>query len=408
MGKYIYSAMKNRQTVSGEIEAADQKMAAIQIRRMGLLPISVSSAENTDFFLKNRKKSRALFGSRKVKQKDITRFSRQLSTLLSSGLPLSKALNFSFRQTDNPGMKKIISSISDQIGAGASLSNTLKQFPELFNHSYLSMISAGESAGILCDVLERIAFMRESAEEVRARIKSAMIYPAFMLTAMIGAIGILMGFVVPRFAMLFSDMGQTLPFPTRILMSCSGFIASWWWVVPIIGAAGFAGYRQYCLNEENRHKIDRMKLEMPVTGHFLHIAAMTRFCRTFGTLLESGVPVLQALSSASGVTGNLAVQQASQKVIQEVRHGQKVSSAMTSTGLFNDYVVEMAGLGEKSATLGSVMVRVAEAYDKELDQLVKSLTSLIEPIIILIMGGFTGFIVMAMLLPIFQMNIMAG
>jgi len=409
MVRYKYLAAKDNKNITGEIDAPDEQMAAVLIRRLGLVPLSVSrSGKGFDSPKRKSKSAGGFFRAKKIKSRDITFITRQLATLLASGLPLARALGFVANQSANPTVKGLILSVESRIQGGATLSESLEEFPKQFDTLYLSMIRAGESAGIMDTILERLAFMRESKEELGSKVRGALIYPAFMFTAMAGCIGVLMGVVVPRFAMMFADMGQSLPLPTLILMTGANLVKDFWWLALVFGALAYGGFYHYTRTQDGLRRLDQVKLNLPMVGTFLLTVSMTRFCRTLGTLLASGVPLLNALASASGVSGNRAVQQAVELVTQEVKEGSRLGETMALTRIFPDYVVEMVMMGEESSTLDTMMIKVAQTCDREVDQLVKSLTSLVEPIMILCMGGVVGFIVMAMLFPIFQMNIMAG
>lgn len=383
-------------------------MAAILVRKKGLVPLVIEEQHSALMKPSVKKKPISFRFSKKIKSKDITFITRQLATLLISGLPLSKALNFLTGQTTNPVLEKVIASIEKKLQGGATLSEALAEHPKLFDTLYLSMIRSGEAGGILDKILERLAFMRESREELAGKVKGALVYPAFMFLAMTGCIMVLMTVVVPRFALLFADMGQTLPLPTLILMNMASLVKTVWWLAPIAVVAAISGFKTYTASAEGALRVDLFKLKLPKIGTFLLTVSMTRFCRTVGTLLQSGVPLLSVLQSAIGVAGNAAVQKGIKQITRDVREGKKLGESMVTAGIFPRYVCEMATMGEESGTLDNMMIKVAENYEREVDQLVKALTSLLEPLMILVMGGVVAFIVMAMLLPIFQMNLMAG
>lgn len=410
--RFVYTGSQLGKNVSGAIDAVDEKMAAVLLRQQGTMPISLVPADEKRYSLPSNNTGNAvspsLFGGKKAKSRDITDFTRQLATLLGSGLPLAKALDFLSEQSTHPVMKTTVEAIGEKLRAGVSFSECIGQYPNLFNGLYLSMVKAGESGGILDTTLDRLAGMRESREELTSKVRSAMIYPAFMFLAMIGCVAVLVGFVVPRFATLFQDMGQALPWPTLVLLNCADLVQNGWWIVLLAGGAAWFGLRKYTADTQGRLKIDLLKLKSPVLGKLFLTVSMARFSRTVGTLLSSGVPLLSALQSARGVTGNQAVESALEQACKTVREGSPLGAAMTQAGFFTKYVSEMATIGEESGTLDQMLVKVAQTYERAIDQLVKSLTSLIEPVMILVMGSMVAFIVMAMLFPIFQMNLMAG
>ncbi len=408
MTVFTYQAGRSGKTISGEIEASDKRMAAIFVRKKGLVPLAIEEKQSPLIKPSAKKKSISFGSSTKIKSKDITFMTRQLATLLSSGLPLSKALNFLAGQVVNPALEKIVVSIEDKLQGGATLSEALTEHPKLFDSLYLSMIRSGEAGGILDKILERLAFMGESREELAGKVKGALVYPAFMFLAMTGCIMVLMTVVVPRFALMFADMGQMLPLPTLILMNMADLIKAVWWLAPIVVVAAISGFKTFTASAEGALRVDLFKLKLPKIGTFLLTVSMTRFCRTVGTLLQSGVPLLSVLQSAIGVAGNAAVQKGIEQITRDVREGKKLGESMAAAGIFPRYVCEMATMGEESGRLDNMMIKVAENYEREVEQLVKALTSLLEPLMILVMGGVVAFIVMAMLFPIFQMNLMAG
>ncbi len=409
MARFEYTASRAGKNVTGAIDAADKQMASVLLRRQGVVPLTLTAAEETHYTLSASGSGRvSIFAGKRIKSKDITGFTRQLATLLGSGLPLAKSLDFLQEQSAHPSLKTTVAAIGEKLRSGACFSECIAEYPNLFNGLYLSMVRAGESGGILDTALERLARMRESREELSSKVRSAMIYPSFMFLAMVGCVVVLVGFVVPRFATLFQDMGQALPWPTLVLLQCADVIKNGWWAVILVIGAGWIAYRQYVKAAEGRLKVDLLKLKAPVLGKLLLTVSMARFCRTVGTLLNSGVPLLASLQSARGVTGNQAMEAALEKVRKAVQEGSPVGTAMEQTGFFPKYVSEMATIGEESGTLDQMLVKVAETYERTIDQLVKSFTLLIEPVMILVMGGLVAFIVMAMLFPIFQMNLMAG
>ncbi len=409
MARFAYTANRLGKNVSGAIEAADKQMAAVLLRRQGIVPLTLVPSEEARYTLASGNSGRtSFFAGKRIKTKDVTHFTRQLATLLGSGLPLAKSLDFLTEQSTNVSLKSAISSIGEKLRSGVCFSECIAEYPQLFNGLYLSMVRAGESGGILDTALERLARMRESREALSSKVRSAMIYPSFMFLAMVGCVVVLVGFVVPRFAALFQDMGQALPLPTLLLLRCSDVIKNGWWLAFLMAGTGWFGLRQFTKTADGRLKIDLLKLKAPILGKLLLTVSMARFCRTVGTLLNSGVPLLSALQAARGVTGNQAIENALEKVRKAVQEGSPVGGAMEQIGFFTKYVSEMATIGEESGTLDQMLVKVAETYERSIDQLVKSITSLIEPVMILVMGGLVAFIVMAMLFPIFQMNLMAG
>ncbi len=409
MATFNYHARQGGKAVSGNIEAADKSMAAVLLRKQGAVPLRIERAEiRRPHQIAQPRRTVSLLGGKSIKSKEITNFTRQLATLLTSGLPLVKSLQMLASQTPNPALREVIVSIGQRLHAGATFSETISEHPRHFNALYLSMVRAGEAGGILDTAFERLAQMREAREELTSKVHGAMIYPVFMFLAMTGCVGVLVGFVVPRFTRLFADMGQALPLPTLILMHCADVVKNGWWIAILVVFAAWLALRQYTSSEQGRMRVDILKLKTPALGNLLLTVSMARVCRTVGTLLQSGVPLLAALRAASGVTGNSAIEGAIDAVRLEVQEGKTMGDAMSRVGYFPKYVSEMAAIGEESGSLGEMLEKVAQNYEYRIDQLVKSLTALVEPVMILVMGGLVAFIVMAMLFPIFQMNLMAG
>ena len=337
--RFVYTSSQLGKNATGTIDAADEKMAAVLLRRQGIMPLSLNPADEKHLRLVSSNNAgttprASLFGTQKAKSKDITDFTRQLATLLGSGLPLAKALDFLSEQSANQAMKSTVEAIGEKLRTGVGFSECIAQYPNLFNGLYLSMVRAGESGGILDTTLDRLAGMRESREELTAKVRSAMIYPSFMFLAMIGCVAVLVGFVVPRFATLFQDMGQALPLPTLILLHCADLVKSGWWIVLLAAGTAWFGLKKYTADTGGQLKVDLLKLKAPVLGKLFLTVSMARFARTVGTLLSSGVPLLSALQSARGVTGNQAVETALEQVCKSVREGSPMGAAMTQAGFF--------------------------------------------------------------------------
>lgn len=409
MPVFNYQAVRGSERVKGKVEAGDQRLAVGRLKQMGLTPLEMTaSVEAAPVFRAKGPGLSRLLISRRVSQKDITALTRQMATLLQSGLPLAKALSFLRRQVDRPALEEVISSLEERLRAGAALSAALAEHPNHFNQLYLSMTRAGETGGILEITMERLAAMREAQEDLRSKVKGALIYPVFMFLAMMGSVFVLLTFVVPRFANLFADMGHAMPLPTVILMQAGQFMRWYWWIGLLGLGALIIGVYRYGRTSDGRFRIDLMRLKTPILGGVLIKIAMARFCRTLGTLLNSGVHLMTALQASTGVAGNVVISRAVSGSMGKIREGKRVGATFAETGIFPDYVTEMVILGEESGMLGEMLVRVAETYEREVDHLVKGMTSVLEPLMILLMGGLVAFIVMAMLLPIFQMNLMIG
>jgi type II secretory pathway component PulF len=398
---FIYKAMRAGAQVTGEVSAPDRRAALLAVRKKGLTPVSVQEAGASG--------SPGLFSRKgRIPQREITKAVRQLATLLISGLPLAKCLGLLRDQAASAALREVVADLEVKLRSGATFSEALAAHPAHFDQLFQSMVKAGEAGGVLAGAVERLAGMREASEELRAKVKGAMIYPSFMLIAMSGAVAILVVFVVPRFAGLFADMGQALPLPTQMLLSLAQALKAVWWLFPAVAGAAWFGFQRYRATPGGALALDRFKLRLPLAGGVLQGVSLARVCRTLGTLLDSGVPLLTALAAAGDVSGNQVIRQAVNKSMASVREGKKLGETLAASGAFSRYVVEMASVGEESGSLGAMMLRVAETYERDTDRLVKDLTALVEPLMILVMGGVVAFIVLAMLLPIFQMNLMAG
>ncbi|MCG8565757.1 MAG: type II secretion system F family protein, partial [Desulfobacterales bacterium] len=265
-------------------------------------------------------------------------------------------------QAKKPALEEMVKSIEKKLQGGATLSDALSSYPQSFDALYLSMVRAGETGGILDKIMERLSMIRESREELAGKVKGALIYPAFMFFAMAGCIVVLMAFVVPKFALMFADMGQALPLPTLILMNISKVFQRGWWAIPIVAAFAVYGFRKYTSTPNGRLKVDMLKLNSPAVGEFLLGISMARFCRIVGTLIRSGVPLLTALKSAKDVTGNLLIQKGIELTLTEIQDGKKLGIAMGDAGVFPRYVCDMAVMGEESGTLDNMLLKVAENY----------------------------------------------
>ena len=410
MPTFAYRGLQGQKRRDGEIDAADRRAALQSIRHMGIVPVDVAEADGSRQLAPTSvklAKGRGLSLSQGIKGKEITALTRQLATLTNAGFPLARALSFVGRQAEKAQLHELIADINADVRGGATLSDALGRHPRQFNYLYINMIQAGEAGGILALLLERLAGMREADETLVAKIKGAMTYPAIMLLAMLGSLVIMFAFVVPKFALMFAEMGQALPMPTQVMMTISGLFSNYWWALLGGIAALAAGPNLWGKTEGGRRALDHFKLRIPVLGTFVTQIAMARLCRTLGTLLDSGVNLIAALEASRGVAGNVIIAQAITDSLKDIREGKKVGQTFAATGLFPDLVTEMITLGEESGQVGNMMLKVAEVYERQTDELVKALTSILEPVMILFMGGIIGMVVVAMLMPIFSMNLMS-
>ncbi|OSM07342.1 putative type II secretion system protein [Magnetofaba australis IT-1] len=331
-----------------------------------------------------------------------------MATLLNAGFPLAKALKFIKKQEKIPQLSDALGQVDEDVRAGATLSEALTRHPGYFNALYVNMVRAGETGGILDQMVERLADMREADEELAAKIKGAMTYPALMMLAMLGSILILFVFVIPKFAVMFEDMGQALPTPTLIMLGIGDVLQQGWWLIVGTLVGLYVGVHTYGQTPNGRLTLDRIQLKTPLIGDFVSKVAMARLCRIMGTLLDSGVPLLTTFEAGKGVAGNAVISDAITGSLNAIREGGRIGPTFAATGAFPELVTEMITLGEESGRVGTMMLKVAAIYERQTDETVKTLTSILEPVMILVMGGVVGMVVVAMLMPIFEMNLIGG
>ncbi|WP_319762610.1 type II secretion system F family protein [Maridesulfovibrio sp.] len=408
MATFTYTALKDGEQISGDMESASASAVQRELSGQGIRVLRVELKDSgTGEERKASGKSQSVFGKR-ISYRQITSFTRQFATLLGSSLPLVRALSFLKDQNEGTLLGDVIGTVNSRVREGMPLSRALSEYPKYFDTLYVSLIAAGEAGGLLDQAMDRLAFMREAQEDLRSKISGAMIYPAIMFIAMVGAIITMMLLVVPRFAQMFSSMGQKLPVATRILIGISDTLQQTWWLFPLFLVIVIPAWKKIGSTPAGRISIDGAKIKLPAFGPIVIQVSMARWCRTLGTLLGSGVPLMSALESSAGVTGNVIVSKVIEKATSEVREGSKLATPLKESGIIPAYVTEMISMGEESGSLDTMLGKIAEHYEREVDQLVKNLTSLLEPVMILFMGAVVGFIVMAILLPVFQMQLMAG
>jgi type II secretion system protein F len=343
------------------------------------------------------------FGSR-VKLSDLANATRQLATLLSSGLPLMEALSVLVEQEETAALKAALSSVRDAVREGASLADALKANPKAFSQLYINMVSAGEVSGTLEITLDRLADFLDEQVRFRGRIAAALAYPAFMTIIGLGMLFFIFSFVMPRVVGMFEDMKQQLPFITVMLLAFVRFFSSFWWAVAL--ALGGAGYylRKYFRTPAGKEALDARLLRMPVFGTLIRMISVSRFTRTLGTLLQSGVPTLTALDIVKSVIGNTVLADAVQKARDNVREGEPIADPLRRSGLFPPVVVQMIAVGEKSGELEKMLLKVSDSFDRTVETRLTGLMALMEPIIILAMGWIIGFVVIAIMLPMLEMS----
>ena len=403
MASFQYSGVRDGKACSGTIEAPDRRQAITLLAGQGVQLQEIEEKADGGGGAGSGLSLR-LGGAKKIKPRDITILTRQLATLLEAGFPLARALEFVSRQESTGPMSEMVADLSASIQQGQDFSQALSEYPKYFGNIFLSMVRAGETGGILDAMLVRLAEMREADEALADRFKSAMTYPAMMMGAMVIALGVMFAYVVPQFATMFEDMGRALPGPTQILLNVGDFAATWWPAVVAGVVVAGAGFKAWVKTESGAFQWDRTRLEMPVLGNFMAQFAIARLARTAGTLLESGVNLIDAFASAGDVSGNRYISHIMQRALAVVRHGKPLAVSLADAPVIPSLLREMIALGEESGQVGPMMKRVAEVYDRQTRETVSGITSIIEPFMVLFMGGVVGMVVIALLLPIFEMS----
>jgi general secretion pathway protein F len=404
MPVFEYTALNDKgKKLKGIIDAQSTAAARQKLRDSNIYLTDLQESSGAKKSISLKRPLEGLF--RKVGTREVTVMTRQLATLLGAGLPLVQSLTTLIAQTSHPQLKTILSRVREEVNEGNSFSQTMTHYPQVFPAFYLNMVRAGEASGTLHLVLERLADFSEKQQALKGRVRAALAYPLFMF--LIGSVVLffLVTFVVPNVTRIFDEMHQTLPLITILLIGVSRFLETFWWVI-VAGLIGAFVALKYFLSktQKGRTLLDRTLLALPVIGQMNRKMAVARFSRTLGTLLESGVPLLASLEIVRNIVGNSLISDAIQKAGNDVREGQNLSAPLARSGLFPTIAVEMISVGEQSGNLEPMLYRIAEAYEKEVESSITMLTSLLEPIMILVMGLAVGFIVVSILLPIFEMN----
>ncbi len=405
MPLFVYKAADAAGKVTkGAIEAAGERDAVGRLQDMGLIPIRVRQAGGGSkrLGLGLSQAGRTLF--QRVTGKDLVAFTQDLSALLEAGLPVDRALSILRQVAEKPRMKEIIGEVLKAVQGGSYLSDALAKYPRFFSSFYVNMVRAGEAGGVLEAVLSRLGEFLESTQDLKDYVKSALVYPVFLLLMGGVSIIILLTFVIPKFSVIFSDLGQAIPMPTQILLAVSSLIRDYWWA--LLGSCALAVFalHRYAATPAGRLNLDRRKLRAPVLGTLVRRIEVARFARTLGTMMESGVPILQALSLVKGIMTNRVIVESLDQVYDRVKDGERLSRPLEELGIFPSLAVQMVTVGEETGRLDSMLVKVAENYEKVVRNTIKRLISFLEPAMILLMGLVVGFIVVSMLLAIFSVN----
>ena len=339
-----------------------------------------------------------------VKKADVNAFTRQLATLLNAGIPLAESFGALFEQLENEKLKTIVGEVRTAVNEGASLADALSKHPEAFGELYVSMVRSGETAGNLDTVLVRLADFQESSAKLKSKVSGALVYPVIMVVVMTGIIGVLMVGVVPKITSLFDTQDQALPLNTQVLIWAANITGNYWWLI-LLGGAGFAfGFRKWIRSASGKLKWHGFLLRMPLFGPILRRVAVARFARTLGTMLQAGVPMIRALDTAKAVLGNVVLAEVIEKAKTAVTEGESLAVTLQRSGEFPPTVTHMIAVGERAGQLESMLLRVADAYDSEVTMKLDKMTSVLEPLMLVVMGGAVAFIVFSILMPIMEMS----
>ena len=400
MTEFLYKATTlSGQTVEGSMDGKDEAAVVQSLHHMGYIPIRIGSVES-----KEREFQLSSFIPHRVGIRDLLIFTQEFSTLLSAGLPIDRSLNILGSLTENRRLRETVKDVLQRVEGGSSLAEALGFHSRVFPKLYVNMVRAGEAGGFLETIFSRLTRYLQSAKEVRETLVSVMIYPLILTFVSGVSIVILVTFVVPRFARIFSDMGQAIPIPTQIVLAISHFIRDYWWIGLSFIFLIYFGLKVYTRQEERRFRWDQFKLRWIIIGDLIKKVEVARFARTLGTLLQSGVSILPALNLVKEISQNRAVSRAIGAIHDRLREGKGISKSLVETGVFPPLAVHMIGVGEETGRLDEMLVRVAETYEENVQNALKRFVSLLEPAVILIMGGLVGFIVISMLLAIFSIN----
>ena len=382
---------KNGKLIRGEMRAGGAAMVSATLRRQGILILKV--------------KKRRLSGGRSIKQKDIAVFTRQLSTMMRAGVPLIQSFDIVARGSTNAKMTRLLNDIRGDVETGTSLSAAFRKHPLYFDALYCNLVEAGEAGGILETLLDRLAIYQEKTMAIKNKIKSALIYPVAVLVVAFVVLAVIMIFVIPAFKDVFSSFGADLPAPTLMVIAMSEFFVNWWYVIfpGLIGGVYFF-FESWKRSEKMQKAMDRLLLRVPVFGELVNKSAVARWTRTLSTMFAAGVPLVEALDSVGGASGNAVFAEATEQIQKDVSTGSALTTSMQTTGVFPTMVLQMCAIGEESGSLDQMLGKAAEFYEDEVDEAVKGLSSLMEPFIIVILGTLIGGIVVSMYLPIFKLG----
>jgi type IV pilus assembly protein PilC len=382
---------KNGKVVRGEMRAGGTSMVQASLRRQGIMVGKV--------------KKRRTSGGRSIKQKDIAIFTRQLATMMKAGVPLLQAFDIVARGSTNPRLTKLLNEVRSDVETGTSLSSAFRKHPMYFDALYCNLVEAGEAGGILEALLDRLAMYQEKTMAIKSKIKSALMYPVAVIVVAFVVLTVIMLFVIPAFKEVFSSFGADLPAPTLFVIALSEFFVAWWYVIfAVLFGGTYFFFQAWKRSEKMQMFMDRLLLRIPVFGDLINKSVIARWTRTLSTMFAAGVPLVEALDSVGGASGNAVYAKATEQIQRDVSTGTALTTAMTSSAVFPSMVLQMASIGEESGSLDHMLAKAAEFYEDEVDEMVKGLSSLMEPFIIVILGVLIGGIVVSMYLPIFKLG----
>jgi type IV pilus assembly protein PilC len=397
MPVYLWEG-KNRsnQIQKGELEAVNEDAVKAYLNRIKIAPGKIKKKPK-DLF------ENVKFLQPKIKEKDIIIFARQFSTMIDAGLPIIQCLDILQSQQENPTLKKMLKEIKDAVEGGTTLADSLKRFPKYFDNLFVNMIAAGEAGGILDVILKRLAAYMEKAASLKRKVKGAMVYPAITIAVAVIVVAVILVFVIPVFQQMFSDFGSTLPGPTLVVIGISEFVKSkiHWIIIALV--LFFIAFKKYYKTDKGRLVIDSLALKAPVFGLLIRKVAVAKFTRTMGTMLSSGVAILEALDIVAKTAGNRVVENAIYNVRSGIAEGRTMADPLQASGVFPSMVCQMIAVGESTGALDAMLEKIADFYDEEVDQAVENLTAMIEPVMIVFLGVIVGGLIVSMYLPIFKM-----
>ena len=382
---------RNNKPMRGELRAVSETVATTNLRRQGIRVVKI--------------KRQTFRGGRSVNEKDITFFTRQLATMLRAGVPLLQSFDIIARGHSNARFSRLMMDIKTQVETGASLSQAFRQYPKHFDALYCNLVQAGETAGMLDAILDRLATYMEKILAIKGKIKSALFYPITVLVVALIVTWIIMVFVIPSFKQVFASFGANLPWLTLLVISISDFFVKWWWAIFIITAVSLVALRlAFKRSEALRYLVHKYSLKIPIIGTILEKATIARWTRTLQTMFAAGVPLVESLDAVGGASGNMVYIAATKRIQTDVSTGTSLTNAMGAVNLFPSMVIQMTQIGEESGSLDNMLGKIADFYEREVDDAVAALSSLLEPVMIVFLGVFVGGLVVAMYLPIFKLG----